>query len=195
MCATPDQVSGENGISAIDALVIPGGESTAIARLVDDGREAIFAAIKTRAEKGMPVYGTCMGSIFLAKDIEGSKQGRLALMDIGVKRNAFGAQRRSFELDIDIEALGGEPFPAVFIRAPIISHCGPDVTVMAKIDEGVVMARQGNLLVSAFHPEIVDDSRVHAYFVDMVVSAVKKSGELQSMYVTSSTPANNLHKS
>ncbi|MBU6451376.1 MAG: pyridoxal 5'-phosphate synthase glutaminase subunit PdxT [Cyanobacteria bacterium REEB67] len=172
-----EQISGE---LAIDALVIPGGESTAIARLVDDGNDPLFAAIKSRAQSGMPVYGTCMGSIFLAREIEGSKQGRLALMDIAVKRNAFGAQRRSFEIDLPVAELGAEAFPAVFIRAPIITSCGPAVTVMATIAEGIVMARQDNLLISAFHPEIVDDSRVHAYFIDMVRSALTAAGSVRS---------------
>jgi pyridoxal 5'-phosphate synthase pdxT subunit len=171
-----EQLTGEE---AVDALVIPGGESTAIARLVDDGNDPLFAAIKSRAQAGMPIYGTCMGSIFLAREIEGSKQGRLALMDIAVKRNAFGAQRRSFEVDIAVAELGGEAFPAVFIRAPIITSCGPSVTVMATIPEGIVMARQENLLVSAFHPEIVDDNRVHAYFIAMVRAAIKNTAILK----------------
>ncbi len=156
------------GDGAVDALVIPGGESTAIARLVDDGNDPIFAAIRNRALDGMPIYGTCMGSIFLAREIEGSSQGRLALMDIKVRRNAFGPQRKSFESELIIEGLGGEPFPTVYIRAPIITSCGPTVHVMASIKEGIVMARQDNLLVTAFHPEIVEDTRVHRYFIDMV---------------------------
>jgi 5'-phosphate synthase pdxT subunit len=163
------------GDDAVDALVIPGGESTAIARLVDDGNDPIFAAIKERALGGMPIYGTCMGSIFLAKEIEGSSQGRLALMDITVRRNAFGPQRKSFESELMIAELGAGPFPAVYIRAPIIIRCAPTVTVMASIDEGIVMARQGNLLVTAFHPEIVDDTRVHDYFVAMVNKTLSKN--------------------
>ncbi len=156
------------GDEAVDALVIPGGESTAIARLVEDGNDPIFAAIKKRALGGMPIYGTCMGSIFLAREIEGSSQGRLALMDITVRRNAFGPQRKSFEVDITIAALGQEPFPAVFIRAPIILSCGPGVKIMSYMDEGIIMARQDYLLVTSFHPEIVGDTRVHHYFVAMV---------------------------
>jgi len=172
------------GDDAIDALVIPGGESTAIARLVDDGNDPIFAAIKDRVKGGMPIYGTCMGSIFLAREIEGSSQGRLALMDITVRRNAFGPQRKSFESELKIAALGPEPLPAVFIRAPIILSCGPAVQVMARLEDetetgseavtGIVMARQDNMLVTAFHPEIADDYRVHQYFIDMVRSAQVK---------------------
>ena len=160
-------------LDGIDGLIIPGGESTAVAKLTDEGTAPIFSAIKEKllsgkGKTGLPVYGTCMGSIFLAKDIEGSSQGRLAVMDIKVKRNAFGSQRRSFEFDMVIDALGAEAFPAVFIRAPIIVECGKNVEALATIDEGIVMARQDNLLVTAFHPEITDDLRVHQYFLAMV---------------------------
>jgi 5'-phosphate synthase pdxT subunit len=170
-------------LDLIDGLIIPGGESTAVAKLTDEGSAPIFSAIKAKIapsekmgaasglstqSKSMPVYGTCMGSIFLAKEIEGSSQGRLAVMDIKVKRNAFGPQRRSFESDLVIDALGAEAFPAVFIRAPVIVECGKTVQVLSAIDEGIVMARQDNLLVTAFHPEITDDLRVHQYFLGMV---------------------------
>ncbi|CAN5206551.1 pyridoxal 5'-phosphate synthase glutaminase subunit PdxT [soil metagenome] len=154
-------------LDQIDGLIIPGGESTAVAKLTDEGSAPIFSAIQEKIGS-MPVYGTCMGSIFLAKEIEGSSQGRLAVMDIKVKRNAFGSQRRSFESDLVIEALGSEAFPAVFIRAPVIVECGSSVQVLSTIDEGIVMARQNNLLVTAFHPEITEDLRVHHYFLAMV---------------------------
>lgn len=152
----------------IDGLIIPGGESTAIAKLTGWNADPIFEAIRNKALQGMPIYGTCMGSIFLAKDIEGSSQGRLALMDIDVVRNAFGPQKASFETELDIPCLGLEPFPCVFIRAPIIKHASNGVTVLSKIEQGIVMARQGNLLVTAFHPEVTDDLRVHEYFLSMV---------------------------
>jgi pyridoxal 5'-phosphate synthase pdxT subunit len=166
-------------IDEIAGLVIPGGESTAVAKLTGDGEAPIFKAIQQRARGGMPVYGTCMGSIFLAREIEGSNQGRLGLMDIKVKRNAFGPQRKSFEIELDIPAIseGKEPFPAVFIRAPIIVSAGPTVKVLAQIageedcaalGAGIVMARQGQYLVTAFHPEITGDLRVHRYFISMV---------------------------
>lgn len=167
-------------LDLIDGLIIPGGESTAVAKLTDEGSAPIFSAIKAKiapsekigasssSSSSMPVYGTCMGSIFLAKEIEGSSQGRLAVMDIKVKRNAFGPQRRSFESDLKIDALGAEAFPSVFIRAPVIVECGAAVQVLSAIDEGIVMARQDNLLVTAFHPEITDDLRVHQYFLGMV---------------------------
>ncbi len=152
----------------VQGLVIPGGESTAIATLTSDNGDPIFDVIRERALAGMPIYGTCMGSIFLAKEIEGSHQGRLGLMDIAVKRNAFGPQRFSFETIIDIPELGEKEFHAVFIRGPVISSVGPDVKVLAQVEQGIVMARQGHYLVTAFHPEITEDTRVHEYFLNMV---------------------------
>ena len=158
-------------IADINGLIIPGGESTAIDKLMTDNQDPIFDTILSRGQSGMPIYGTCMGSIFLAKEIEGSKQGRLALMDICVKRNAFGPQRFSFETSLDIPVLGPQAFPAVFIRGPIITSVSADVEVLSSIDEGIVMARQKNLLVTAFHPEITDDLRVHQLFLSMVSAA------------------------
>lgn len=159
----------DSAADRLDALVIPGGESTAIARLTDEGNAPIFGAIKERALAGMPIWGTCMGSIFLAKEIEGSSQGRLALMDIKVRRNAFGPQKRSFETQLSITALGEPDFHAVFIRAPLIVQVGESVEVLASLgDEQIVMARQGHLLASSFHPEMTDDARVHQYFLSMV---------------------------
>jgi pyridoxal 5'-phosphate synthase pdxT subunit len=151
-----------------DGLIIPGGESTAIAKLTQENADPIFDTIRARVEKGMPVYGTCMGSIFLAKEIEGSTQGRLAAMDIKVRRNAFGPQRSSFQSNFAIACLGEPDFPAVFIRAPIVLSCGPKVEVLARTKEGIVMARQQHMLVTAFHPEITEDTRVHYLFLKMV---------------------------
>jgi 5'-phosphate synthase pdxT subunit len=162
------QIRRSSELAKVDALIIPGGESTAIAKLTSDNDDPIFDTIKERVVAGMPVYGTCMGSIFLAKEIEGSKQGRLGLMDIAVRRNAFGAQRNSFQRLLKISCLGAQEFPAVFIRAPIILSCAPKVEVLAAIDEGIVMARQANMLVTAFHPEIALDLRVHQYFLNMM---------------------------
>lgn len=156
----------------VQGLIIPGGESTAIDKLTADNGDPIFDVIKQRALAGMPIYGTCMGSIFLAKEIEGSSQGRLGLMDIGVKRNAFGPQRFSFETWVNIEEIGGEPFHAVFIRGPVINSAGSGVKVLGAIDEGIVMARQDHYLVTAFHPEITEDTRIHEFFVNMVQESV-----------------------
>lgn len=164
------EVKRSKDLVGIDGLIIPGGESTTIAKLTGaEAFDAIMDDIKERAVAGMPVYGTCMGSIFLAKEIEGSTQGRLGLMDIKVRRNAFGPQKFSSERLVAIPELRNEPFNAVFIRAPIILSCGADVNVMASIEEGIVMARQRNLLVTSFHPELTSDTLVHQYFVSMVL--------------------------
>jgi 5'-phosphate synthase pdxT subunit len=155
----------------VDGLIIPGGESTAIATLTSDNSDPIFEVIRERAQSGMPIYGTCMGAIFLAKEIEGSHQGRLGLMNISVKRNAFGPQRFSFETMVNIPLLGKEPFHAVFIRGPVINAVGASVEVLAEIEQGIVMARQDHYLVTAFHPEITSDTRVHKLFIEMVRAA------------------------
>jgi pyridoxal 5'-phosphate synthase pdxT subunit len=164
-------------LDEIDALILPGGESTTIAILesaeADFAKDnpnhiGIFDAIKLKAESSMPIWGTCMGSILLARDIEGSKQGRLALMNISVRRNAFGPQRFSSEVPLSIPKLGEETFPGVFIRAPLITSTGKEVEILGQIPEGVVMARQGNYLATVFHPEVVDDTRVHDYFLGMI---------------------------
>lgn len=162
------QIRRASELQFVDGLVIPGGESTTIAKLTGETTDPIFDTIIERAKAGMPIYGTCMGSIFLAREIEDSTQGRLALMDIKVRRNAFGPQRESFECNLEIPELGDEPITAVFIRGPIVLSCGPKVQVLARVSDGIVMARQDNLLVTAFHPEITDDLRVHRFFLAMV---------------------------
>ncbi len=169
-------------LEGLDALILPGGESTAVAILErsEAGFEAgvgrpdtIFDSIRKLGEEGLPIWGTCMGSILLAKDIEGSKQGRLGLMDISIRRNAFGPQRFSAETELHIPAIGEEPFRGVFIRAPLITKAGKDVEVLGEIVQGVVMAREKNLLATVFHPEVVDDTRVHEYFLKMIESKKK----------------------
>ena len=138
-------------LAKVDALVMPGGESTTIRKLM--ALEGLDKALATRIKKGMPVYGTCAGAILLED-----------FMDIKVKRNAYGGQLDSFEADIDFES---RPFHAVFIRAPKIFNPGPDVEILAKYGKEVIMCRQGNILVSTFHPELTDDLRVHKYFLKM----------------------------
>ncbi len=156
-------------LEQIDALILPGGESTAVAILEkSEAAKHIFEAIKTLGEEGLPMWGTCMGSILLAKDIEGSTQGRLGLMDITVHRNAFGPQRFSSETPLAIPALGTPDFPGVFIRAPLITRAGTGVEVLARVERGIVMAREKNLLATVFHPEVVNDTRVHEYFLGMI---------------------------
>ena len=165
-------------LEEIEALVLPGGESTAVAILegaesgftTNASREVhgLFDTIRAKGLAGLPIWGTCMGSILLAKEIEGSKQGRLALMDIKVRRNAFGPQRFSAEQPIEIPSFGEPAFPGVFIRAPLILSTGASVEILARVEEGIVMAREKNLLATVFHPEVVGDSRVHEYFLNMI---------------------------
>lgn len=153
-------------IAGLDGLVIPGGESTTIGKLIN--RFNLAPAILELIRAGKPVYGTCAGLILLSKRVVGSNQFLLGQMDISVARNAFGRQRESFEADIPIPVLGEEPYRAVFIRAPLILECGEGVEVVATYGSEIVAARQGNILVSAFHPELTDDDRMHRYFLTLV---------------------------
>ncbi|MBM7854760.1 5'-phosphate synthase pdxT subunit [Desulfohalotomaculum tongense] len=150
----------------LDALVIPGGESTTMGKLLIDYQ--LLEPIKELAQNGMPIFGTCAGLIMLSKDVVGSKQPTLGLMDTSVQRNAFGRQVDSFETAVSIPVLGGKSYPAVFIRAPYIQSVGPGVEVLAAYDEKIVLARQGSLLAAAFHPELTDDLRLHQYFLSLV---------------------------
>jgi len=153
-------------LAKVDALIIPGGESTTIGKLAVT--YGLDQAIPARVRDGMPVYGTCAGMIALSKEARGGEPPLLRLMNISVRRNAYGRQVDSFETDLEIPALGGPPLHAVFIRAPVIENVGPNVEVLASLDGKPVLARQGNMLVSAFHPELTADDRVHRYFVEML---------------------------
>ncbi len=156
----PEALDGLNG------LVIPGGESTAIGKLMVG--YGLIEPIRTLVDAGLPVYGTCAGMILLARATDGIEQPLLGAMDIVVKRNAFGRQLQSFEQDIAVPALGDAPFHAVFIRAPAIEEVGQDVTVLATLDDGtIVAAEQGALLATAFHPELAGDPRLHTHFLDL----------------------------
>ncbi len=153
-------------IEECQALVIPGGESTTIRRQMDSS--GITAELVAAARSGMPVLATCAGMVLICREIAGEIRFRpLELMDITVSRNAFGAQRESFEADLDFKGLD-RPYRAVFIRAPLIVAAGQGVKVLARLDEGVVAARQKNLLALAFHPELTDDPRIHRIFLDML---------------------------
>lgn len=154
-------------LRGLDGLIIPGGESTTVSRLMSEYRLA--GEIEALAMAGMPVFGTCAGMILMAKRVAGNNNGHLGLMDIEVRRNAFGRQRESFEAELSITVLGEEPFHGVFIRAPVIEHYDGGVEVLARLGGGaVVAARQEKLLASAFHPELTDDLRFHRYFLDIV---------------------------
>jgi pyridoxal 5'-phosphate synthase pdxT subunit len=153
-------------LGRVDALIVPGGESTTVMKLLD--RFGLERPIVERTHAGMPLWGTCMGMIVAAHDIAGMRQPTLGLIDITVRRNAFGRQNESAHVDLAIPALGSKPFPAIFIRAPWIERHGPQVAMLAERDGHGVMARQGSVLTTAFHPELTDDPRVHRYFLEMV---------------------------
>jgi 5'-phosphate synthase pdxT subunit len=153
-------------LARVDALVIPGGESTTVMKLIK--RFGLREPIVERVRAGMPLWGTCMGMIVAARDVTGLDQPTLNLIDITVRRNAFGRQNESAETSLAIPALGNAPFPAIFIRAPWIERHGPTVELLAQRDGHGVMAREANVLATAFHPELTNDDRVHRYFLDMV---------------------------
>jgi pyridoxal 5'-phosphate synthase pdxT subunit len=153
-------------LEGLDGLIIPGGESTTIGSLME--KYGLNEAIKQRHQAGMALFGTCAGMVLLAREIlDGTQdQPRLALMDIKVRRNAFGRQKESFEAPVPVKGID-TPVEGVFIRAPIIEEAGPAVEVLAAREEGIVAARQGKLLTTSFHPELTDDLRMHCYFLEM----------------------------
>ena len=160
---------------SLDGLIIPGGESTVISRLIRD--YDLSDQIKKLAASGLPILGTCAGLIILAKELSDSKMQTLGLMDVVVRRNAFGRQRESFEAELSIPALGEKPFPGVFIRAPIIEQANGNVAVLTRLNDGtIVAARQEKLIATAFHPELTDDLRLHKYFVDIVSNGKPSPG-------------------
>ena len=155
----------------VDALVIPGGESTTFLKLMDafSLREPLREAISG----GLPVLATCAGVVVLANEIVSHKMAPLGMLNVQIARNAFGRQVESFEEDLVLEGISGVPFRGVFIRAPIIQDCGPSVNVMARLQNGTIVAcRQGRILATSFHPEFVPDLRVHEYFLNMVNEAL-----------------------
>ncbi len=163
--ANPVEVRLPEHLKGVDSLIIPGGESTTILNLLHNYN--LFQPIKDLANSGLPIMGTCAGMVLLAKKVLNPNMETLALMDIEVRRNAFGRQVDSFENMIDIPLLGIEPFPAVFIRAPLIENTSPNVNILGKLLNGkIVAARQGNLLVFSFHPELGSDTRIHRYFLE-----------------------------
>lgn len=156
-------------VPTCDALIIPGGESTTLGGFME--REGIACEIRSAAQKGVVIMGTCAGLVLLAKhgdeQVEKTKQSLLGLMDIRVNRNAFGRQKESFESMIGFVGFK-EPFRALFIRAPSIIDCGKGVEILSKYNGIIVAARQNNLLALAFHPELTDDPRIHHYFLKMI---------------------------
>ncbi len=152
-------------LEKVQALIVPGGESTTISKLLAEN--GLDKAIKARANKGMAVYGTCAGAILLAKKVAnaGGVKG-LGLMDISVERNAYGRQADSFEAELDVKGLG--PLQAAFIRAPVIKGVGRKVEVLASFEGKPVLVKQGNLVAGTFHPEIEGEQKVHAWFLGLV---------------------------
>lgn len=161
----PDELDG------LDGLIVPGGESTTMGKLAV--AYGLLEPIRQKGAAGWPIWGTCAGMIVLARDIGNLAQPLVGLMDITVERNAFGRQADSFETSLDVPELGeGGPFHAIFIRAPRIRKVGPDVHVLARLEDGaIVAARQGSLLATAFHPELTDDLRFHRYFLRLVAES------------------------
>ncbi len=147
-----------------DGLILPGGESTTQAKLLNDLN--LLEPMKADIAAGLPVFGTCAGLILLAKDIEGKPERRFATMDIDARRNAYGRQLGSFRIEAEMDGVGR--IPMTFIRAPYINGVSGDAKALATVDGHIVAARQGNQLVTAFHPELDTDTRVHAYFMDMI---------------------------
>lgn len=148
----------------IDGVIIPGGESTTIGQLMI--KYQLAEPLREMGSQGKPIWGTCAGLVLLAANISGrEEQFRLGLIDVEVTRNAFGRQKESFEAALEIPVIGVAQFPAVFIRAPIITAVQSEVEILAFHNRDIVCARQGNILVSAFHPELTDDLRLHQYFL------------------------------
>jgi len=157
-------------LDGLDGLVIPGGESTTMSILAV--RDRLLEPLRDFAGSGRPCFGSCAGLIFLADHVADGRadQQTMGGLDVTALRNAFGRQVDSFETDLPVPVLGTEPFPAVFIRAPAITEVGPRVEVLASLEDRIVAVRQDNLLATAFHPELTDDSRFHRYFVGMVAA-------------------------
>jgi 5'-phosphate synthase pdxT subunit len=160
---TPDD------LATVDALVMPGGESTTMSMLLESS--GLFDAIADRLDDGLPVFGTCAGMILLARTVLDGRpdQRSFGAIDLAVRRNAYGRQVDSFETSLAVTDLPGEPFPAVFIRAPLVEAAGPDVEVLARHEGRPVLARAANVTVAAFHPELSGDSRLHARFLQEVL--------------------------
>ena len=151
----------------VDSLIIPGGESTTITRLIETF--GLVEPIKNFARQGNPVWGTCAGMIVAATNVPDLDREPLGLIDINVQRNAFGRQIDSFQTDIEITGLKNKPFPAIFIRAPIIQKANANVAILSQLDDGtIIAARNNNVLVTAFHPELTTDTRVHELFLGLV---------------------------
>ncbi len=163
----PVEVRLPEQLNHVDGLIIPGGESTTIVQLIDIYK--FRDSLKAKSNNGFPIWGTCAGMIVMASQLTDKRPDPLKLMDIVVTRNAFGRQVDSFEADINVAGMNDGPFRAVFIRAPIVTKVGRDVEILSQLDNGnAVAVRQENLLATAFHPELTNDSRMHLLFAKMI---------------------------
>lgn len=163
--ATALRVKNRADLEAIDGLIIPGGESTTIGKLLRDFH--MLSPLKSKIENGLPVWGTCAGMIILAKSILESDYNHLGVMDIEVRRNAYGSQLDSFITDEIVKDVSEETIPLVFIRAPYVEKVHEGVKVLCKLDEKIIACRQNNMLATSFHPELTKDLTMHKYFYDM----------------------------
>ena len=163
--AAPVEVRTPTDLAGIEGLILPGGESTTLSKLLDSS--GLFDAIGELLADGMPAFGTCAGMILLAGEVLDGRpdQRSFAAIDVSVRRNAFGRQVDSFETSLAIDGLAGGAFPAVFIRAPVVERVGEGVEVLATVDGLPVLCRQGAVLVAAFHPELSGDLRLHQHFL------------------------------
>jgi len=165
-----------NELDSLDGLIIPGGESTTMLRLMESFR--LIQPIREMARDGLPIWGTCAGMVLLAKSVSNYEMETLGLMDMQIRRNAFGSQIDSFEVDLEIPVVGEEPFHAIFIRAPIVKEAKPGVKILSCLpDSTIVAAKQNRLLACAFHPEFTDDLRFHSYFLNMVSQKLSHNPE------------------
>ncbi|MCD6452759.1 MAG: pyridoxal 5'-phosphate synthase glutaminase subunit PdxT [Dehalococcoidales bacterium] len=156
-------------VVGLDGLIIPGGESTSISKLIRDYH--LSDEITSLAGNGLPILGICAGMILMSRRITDSSIEPLGLMAITVRRNAFGRQQESFETELSLPVLGNQPFPGVFIRAPIIEQAESTVDILARLNNTIIAARQGNLVALAFHPELTNDLRFHQYFLSIVAES------------------------
>jgi 5'-phosphate synthase pdxT subunit len=163
--ASPVEVRSPQHLSGIDALILPGGESTTISKLL--ASSGLFSAVAEHLGAGMPAFGTCAGMILLATEVLDGRpdQQSFGAIDLAVRRNAFGRQVDSFEASLDVDGMAGGPVPAVFIRAPYVERAGESVEVLARVDGHPVLCRQGPVMAAAFHPELSGDLRLHELFL------------------------------
>lgn len=163
--AYPVEVRSPEDLVGLEAIVVPGGESTTMSLLLESS--GLFAPLAERLDDGMPAFGTCAGMILLARHVADGRPGQrtFGAIDIAVRRNGYGRQVDSFEASLEIEGLRGGPLDAVFIRAPVVERAGPEVEVLARVDDRPVVCREGPVLVAAFHPELAGDLRLHQLFV------------------------------